>query len=159
VAAGSSVASAAALLAIRGSGVFRGGSATSSAKTSSDANATGDLATSVGAPVETLDSAKQFVADYKAAGYKEEYAAYGGYSYDAAWTIIQAVKKVVEDNDGKLPSDAREKITAAVQNVAFDGVTGKVAFDEFGDATNKQLTVYGVKNGAWVAEHSGTYTG
>ncbi|NNN37566.1 branched-chain amino acid ABC transporter substrate-binding protein [Streptomyces sp. S3(2020)] len=120
---------------------------------------TGDLATSVGAPVEELPSAKQFVADYKAGGYKEEYAAYGGYSYDAAWSIILAVKKVVEDNDGKLPADARAKITAAVQNVSFDGVTGKVSFDEYGDATNKQLTVYAVENGAWKAVKSGTYTG
>ncbi|MEU1039324.1 branched-chain amino acid ABC transporter substrate-binding protein [Streptomyces sp. NPDC005551] len=123
------------------------------------AKSTGDLATSVGAPVEELPSAKEFVADYKEAGYKEEYAAYGGYSYDAAWAIIQAVKQVVEDNDGKLPSDARAKITAAVQNVSFDGVTGKVSFDEFGDATNKQLTVYAVENGAWKAVKSGTYTG
>lgn len=117
----------------------------------------GDYATSVGAPVEELDSAKQFVADYKAAGYKEEYAAYGGYSYDAAWAIILAVKKVVEDNDGKLPSDARAKVVEAVQNVEFDGVTGKVAFDEYGDAVNKQLTVYSVENGEWKAVKSGTF--
>lgn len=121
--------------------------------------ATGDLATSVGAPVESLPSAKQFVADYKAAGYKDEYSAYGGYSYDSAWAIIEAVKKVVEDNGGKLPSDARAKVTAAMQNVSFDGVTGKVSFDEFGDATNKQLTVYAVKNGAFTAVKSGTFTG
>ncbi|MFF7963927.1 branched-chain amino acid ABC transporter substrate-binding protein [Streptomyces sp. NPDC007903] len=121
--------------------------------------ATGDYATSVGAPVETLPSAKQFVADYKAAGYKEAYAAYGGYSYDSAWSIIEAVKKVVDDNDGKLPSDARAKVTAALQNVSFDGVTGKVSFDEYGDATNKQLTVYSVKDGAWKAVESGTYNG
>ncbi|MEH0579967.1 MULTISPECIES: branched-chain amino acid ABC transporter substrate-binding protein [Streptomyces] len=123
------------------------------------ANSTGDLATSVGAPVETLDSAKKFVADYKAGGYSEEYGAYGGYSYDSAWAIIQAVKKVVDDNGGKLPSDARAKVTAAMQNVSFDGVTGKVSFDEFGDATNKQLTVYAVKNGAWAAVKSGTFSG
>ncbi|MCW7943125.1 branched-chain amino acid ABC transporter substrate-binding protein [Streptomyces hygroscopicus] len=122
-------------------------------------DSTGDLATSVGAPVDTLDSAKQFVANYKSAGYKEAYAAYGGYSYDSAWAIIEAVKKVVEDNGGKLPSDARAKVTAAVQNVSFDGVTGKVSFDEFGDATNKQLTVYAVQNGAWKPVQSGTYTG
>ncbi|AEY88753.1 MULTISPECIES: branched-chain amino acid ABC transporter substrate-binding protein [Streptomyces] len=121
--------------------------------------ATGDLATSVGAPVESLPSAKQFVSDYKAAGYKDEYSAYGGYSYDSAWAIIEAVKKVVEDNGGKLPSDARAKVTAAMQNVSFDGVTGKVSFDEFGDATNKQLTVYAVKNGAFTAVKSGTFTG
>lgn len=122
-------------------------------------SATGDFATSVGAPVETLPSAKDFVANYKAAGYKEEYAAYGGYSYDSAWAIIEAVKKVVDGNGGKLPSDARAKVTAAMQNVSFDGVTGKVSFDEYGDATNKQLTVYSVKSGAWKAVESGTYNG
>ncbi|WP_055694376.1 branched-chain amino acid ABC transporter substrate-binding protein, partial [Streptomyces prasinopilosus] len=123
------------------------------------ATGTGDLATSVGAPVEDLPSAKEFVANYKAAGYKEDFEAYGGYSYDSAWAIIEAVKKVVEDNDGKLPDDARAKVTAAMQNVSFDGVTGKVSFDEFGDATNKQLTVYAVENGDWTAVESGTYTG
>ncbi|WP_333778879.1 branched-chain amino acid ABC transporter substrate-binding protein [Streptomyces sp. IBSBF 3136] len=123
------------------------------------ASGTGDLATSVGAPVETLDSAKEFVDNYKAAGYKEAYAAYGGYSYDSAWSIIEAVKKVVDDNGGKLPSDARAKVTAAMQGVSFDGVTGKVSFDEYGDATNKQLTVYSVTGGAWKAVESGTYNG
>ncbi|MEV0690627.1 branched-chain amino acid ABC transporter substrate-binding protein [Streptomyces sp. NPDC050388] len=122
-------------------------------------DSTGDLATSVGAPVEELDSAKQFVADYKDAGYKDEYSAYGGYSYDSAWAIIEAVKKVVEDNGGELPSDARAKVTEAMQNVSFDGVTGKVSFDEFGDATNKQLTVYKVEDGAFVPVKSGTFTG
>ncbi len=123
------------------------------------ASGKGDLATSVGAPVEELPSAKEFVANYKAAGYKEAFEAYGGYSYDSAWAIIEAVKKVVEDNNGKLPSDARAKVTAAMQNVSFDGVTGKVSFDEYGDATNKQLTVYAVENGAWKAVKSGTYSG
>ncbi|MFI5566181.1 branched-chain amino acid ABC transporter substrate-binding protein [Streptomyces sp. NPDC051740] len=120
---------------------------------------TGDLATSVGAPVETLPSAKEFVANYKDAGYKEAFEAYGGYSYDSAWAIIEAVKKVVEDNGGKLPDDARSKVVDAMQNVSFDGVTGKVSFDEFGDATNKQLTVYTVKDGAWATVRSGTFTG
>ncbi|MEV5512328.1 branched-chain amino acid ABC transporter substrate-binding protein [Streptomyces flaveolus] len=125
----------------------------------SGASGTGDLATSVGAPVEELPSAKEFVANYKAEGYKDAYEAYGGYSYDSAWAIIEAVKKVVADNGGKLPSDARAKVVDAMQNVSFDGVTGKVSFDEFGDATNKQLTVYAVENGAWKAVKSGTYTG
>jgi branched-chain amino acid transport system substrate-binding protein len=123
------------------------------------ASGTGDLATSVGAPVETLPSAKEFVANYKAAGYTDVYGAYGGYSYDSAWSIIEAVKKVVDDNDGKLPSDARAKVAEAVQNVSFDGVTGKVSFDQYGDATNKQLTVYSVENSAWKAVESGTYSG
>ncbi|MFE7776006.1 branched-chain amino acid ABC transporter substrate-binding protein [Streptomyces sp. NPDC057445] len=117
----------------------------------------GDMATSVGAPVESLPSAKKFIEDYKSAGYQEPYGAYGGFSYDSAWAIIQAVKAVAKD--GKLPSDARAKVTEALQGVSFDGVTGKVSFDEYGDATNKQLTVYKVTGGAWKAETTGTFGG
>ncbi|MFG2886187.1 branched-chain amino acid ABC transporter substrate-binding protein [Streptomyces sp. NPDC048297] len=123
------------------------------------AGSEGDLTTSVGAPLDTLPSAKEFLANYKAGGYSEAYGAYGGYAYDSAMAIIQAVKKVVDDNKGKLPSDARAKVTEAMQNVSFDGVTGKVSFDEFGDTTNKQLTVYAVKKGVWTTVTSGTYNG
>ncbi|RST13440.1 branched-chain amino acid ABC transporter substrate-binding protein [Streptomyces sp. WAC05374] len=119
----------------------------------------GDLATSVGAPVETLPSAKEFVENYKKAGYKEAFEAYGGYSYDSAWSIIEAVKKVVDDNGGKLPEDARAKVLEAMKGVSFEGVTGKVSFDEYGDATNKQLTVYRYEGGAWKPVKSGTYSG
>ncbi|GGU20529.1 branched-chain amino acid ABC transporter substrate-binding protein [Streptomyces lavendofoliae] len=119
----------------------------------------GDLATSVGAPVETLPSAKEFVENYKKANYKDAFEAYGGYSYDSAWSIIEAVKKVVDDNGGKLPDDARAKVLDAMKGVSFEGVTGKVSFDEFGDATNKQLTVYRYEGGAWKPVKSGTYTG
>ncbi|MFD7613789.1 ABC transporter substrate-binding protein [Streptomyces sp. NPDC059828] len=117
----------------------------------------GDLATSVGYPVEKLETAKKFIADYKAENYKDPYAAYGGYSYDAAWSIIQAVKSVVAANDNKLPEDARAKVTEAMAKVSFEGVTGKVSFDEFGDTTNKQLTVYVVKNGEFVDVKSETF--
>ncbi|MEU1789777.1 branched-chain amino acid ABC transporter substrate-binding protein [Streptomyces sparsogenes] len=117
----------------------------------------GDLATSVGYPVEKLPSAKNFVKEYAAQGYKDPYAAYGGYSYDAGWAIVQAVKAVVQDNDGKLPDDARAKITEALNKVSFDGVTGKVSFDEYGDTTNKQLTVYKVTKGVWKDAVSRTF--
>ncbi|MEW2067477.1 branched-chain amino acid ABC transporter substrate-binding protein [Streptomyces sp. NPDC007346] len=124
----------------------------------SGAEGVGDLATSVGAPIETLPSAKEFVENYKKAGYKEPFEAYGGYSYDATWSIIEAVKAVVEANDGKIPSDARAQVAEAIGKVDFDGVTGKVSFDEFGDTTNKQLTVYEYKDGDWVAVKSGELT-
>ncbi|WP_211265340.1 branched-chain amino acid ABC transporter substrate-binding protein [Actinacidiphila oryziradicis] len=117
----------------------------------------GDLATSVGAPVDTLPAAQQFIKDYKAAGYKGDYQTYGGYSYDATTAIIKAVGKTV--TNGKIPSDARSKIVDAVQASNFDGITGKVSFDQYGDTTNKQLTAYEVKSGKWVAVKSGTYSG
>ncbi|MEJ8634328.1 branched-chain amino acid ABC transporter substrate-binding protein [Streptomyces sp. NPDC006475] len=117
----------------------------------------GDLATSVGYPVEKLPTAKKFIADYQAGGYKDPYAAYGGYSYDAGWAIIQAVKAVVAANDGKVPDDARAKVVEAMSKVSFDGVSGKVAFDEFGDTTNKQLTVYKVTGADWKDVKSATF--
>ncbi|GHJ95520.1 branched chain amino acid ABC transporter substrate-binding protein [Streptomyces sp. NE5-10] len=119
--------------------------------------AEGDFATSVGAPIETLASAKEFLANYKAENYKEAFEAYGGYSYDSTWSIIEAVKKVVDGNGGKLPDDARAKVVEALQGVSFEGVTGSVAFDEFGDTTNKQLTVYQVKNGAFAPVKSDSF--
>ena len=48
----------------------------------------GDLATNVGAPAESLPSAKQFIADYQAASYAEPFSAYGVLTYDATNVII-----------------------------------------------------------------------
>ncbi|MFG1908228.1 branched-chain amino acid ABC transporter substrate-binding protein [Kribbella sp. NPDC048928] len=106
-----------------------------------------DLATSVGAPVDSLPSAKKFVEDYNAAGFKEPYAAYGGYSYDAANAIINALKTSLKD--AKDVESARQATVDAMSKVSFDGVTGKVAFDQYGDTTSKVLTVYKVTGGKW----------
>ena len=55
----------------------------------------GDLATSVGAPADSLDSAKTFIADYKTAGYSEAFGAYGVLTFDAANVIITGLGKAV----------------------------------------------------------------
>ncbi len=115
------------------------------------AAANGDYATVPGAPMSTLASAKTFIANYAAGGYKSESSVYGGFSYDATWSIIEAVKAVVSANGGKVPSSAdfRSKVVAAEQSVSFSGVTGQVAFDQYGDTVNKLLTMYKVVNGSW----------
>ena len=114
----------------------------------------GDLASQVGAPPETLDSAQQFIDDYKAAGFKEPYAAYGAYSYDAANAIINGLKtSLASASDAK---SARAATIDAVGKVSFDGANGKVEFDEFGDTTNKVITAYEVKDGKWVPVKTGT---
>ena len=108
---------------------------------------------SVGAPTESLASAKQFVADYEAAKYPEPYAAYGAYSYDAANAIINALKvSLAEADDAK---SARAATVDALGKVTFEGATGPVAFDEFGDDTTKVLTVYKVEGGKWTADKTG----
>jgi branched-chain amino acid transport system substrate-binding protein len=122
--------------------------------------AEGDLATSVGVPLDTVQAAQNFVKTYKAKKYPGDYGTYGGYSYDAATALIKAIGKVVSDNGGKLPSDqnkTRSDVVDAVQNTKFQGIAGPVAFDEYGDTVNKQLTVYQVKNGKWTAVKSGTF--
>jgi branched-chain amino acid transport system substrate-binding protein len=114
---------------------------------------TGDLATSVGAPIESLESGKSFVDAYKAAGYKDGWSAYGAYSYDATNAIIAALK--VSLPNATDATAARQATVDALAKVSFDGVTGKVAFDEFGDATTKTLTVYTVADGKWTAKQTG----
>jgi len=111
------------------------------------ATSVGDLATSVGAPTDQLAAGKTFLADYAAAGYKEPAAAYGAYSFDAANAIINALK--VSLKDAKDVASARQATIDALGKVSFDGVTGKVAFDQYGDSTSRVLTVYKVIAGAW----------
>jgi branched-chain amino acid transport system substrate-binding protein len=108
----------------------------------------GDFATSVGAPTDQLPTAKAFVDAYKAAGYADPYSAYGAYAYDAANAIIGALSKVLP-GQSKIDDALRPKFRQAVQDGSIDGVTGKVAFDEFGDTTTRILTVYKVDGGAW----------
>lgn len=113
------------------------------------AGSAGDLATSVGAPTESTDAGKAFLANYEKAAYKDPAGAYGGYSYDAAKAIIEALKTSLKDaSDAK---SARQATVAAMAKVSFDGVTGKVGFDEFGDSVSKILTVYKVDGGKWTA--------
>jgi branched-chain amino acid transport system substrate-binding protein len=115
----------------------------------------GDLATSVGAPTDSTDAGKKFLSEYKAAGYAEPSAAYGGYSYDAANAIIQGLKSsLASASDAK---SARTATIEAVGKVSFDGVTGKVAFDQYGDSTSKVLTVYKVDGGKWVPAKTDTF--
>jgi branched-chain amino acid transport system substrate-binding protein len=115
----------------------------------------GDLATSVGAPTDTLDSAKAFVDAYAAKNYPEEYSAYGAFSYDATNAVIQSLAKTLGDN-GTWGEDQREKLIENVSSYSANGATGEVKFDEYGDSTNKLLTVYQVTGGKWDPAETGT---
>ncbi len=117
----------------------------------------GDLATSVGAPTEELASAKAFVDAYEKAGYKEGFSAYGAFAYDAANAIIASVAKVV--GDGEWDDSMQADVVAAAQDYKGEGATGQVAFDEFGDSTNKVLTIYQVTSGEWKAVETGEFEG
>jgi branched-chain amino acid transport system substrate-binding protein len=119
----------------------------------------GDLATNVGAPPELLPSATQFIADYQAAGYAEGYSAYGALTYDATNVIIRGLASSL--NGGDYSQDKRADIVAAVQNTKLDGASGPVAFDQYGDTTNRVLTVYSVEgsNFAPIQGSTGSFAG
>lgn len=115
-------------------------------------NAKGDLATSVGLPIDAAPGGTKFLADFKAAYPGEAPAAYDAYSYDAANVIIKAIVAVAKANgaDKVTTSEGKKAIIAAVAKTSFDGVTGKVQFDSKGDTTNKAITVYVVgADGTW----------
>jgi len=111
----------------------------------------GDYCTSVGLPIDKLPNGQAFIAAYEAAYPNDEIAAYDAYAYDAANLIIQAVLKVAAEQgaDAVTSPAGKDAIIAAVAATNAEGVTGAIAFDANGDTTNKAITTYQVKSGAW----------
>jgi branched-chain amino acid transport system substrate-binding protein len=108
----------------------------------------GDLGTSIGAPAESLPSAKQFVDDYAAAGYKDPYSTYGALTYDATNVLIDALARALAQGD--YSEERRAEIVQAVQDTQLEGANGPIAFDQYGDTTNKVLTVNEVTGDGFV---------
>lgn len=111
-----------------------------------NAPAEGHYATVVGASPELLPASKSFIDDYAAAGFKEPFSAFGTPSYDAANIVIQALAKVLPGKT-KIDSGVREEVVRAIQATIWDGALGATSFNEFGDTTNRLLTINRVENG------------
>lgn len=101
------------------------------------AGSEGDFASSLGAPLANLPGGPAFLAAYQAAGFSEPPSDFGAYAFDAANLIIAAVGR-------------RRNIIADVQTANTTGVTGRLAFDAFGDTLNKVVTIYQVQGGVFV---------
>ena len=85
----------------------------------------------------------QQYADYDAAKYPEPFGAYGAFTYDATNVIIDGLAKAVQG--GTWSEDTRKTVVSNVQATNLQGAGGPVSFDQYGDTTNKVLTVYTVK--------------
>ncbi len=120
--------------------------------------ATGDYATSVGAAPEQLESAKSFIADYTAAGYKDPFSAYGALAYDAANAIINPLTTILASAT-KVNDTIRKAAIAAVQAENFAGASGPVAFDTYGDTVTKTLTMYKVEGDDFKPIKTGEFKG
>ncbi len=102
--------------------------------------AEGDIATSLGLPLEQQPRGKEFKDAY-VAKYGSEPEAYDSYAYDAARIIINAVIKAGTE---------RAAVMEAVRTGTLaDGVTGSVAFDQNGDNKEQVISAFKVTNGEW----------
>jgi branched-chain amino acid transport system substrate-binding protein len=108
-------------------------------KVAGKANAEGDIATSLGLPLEQQPKGTEFLAKYKAK-FNEDPQAYDSYAYDAAWLIMNAVVKAGPE---------RAAVMDAVRNGTLDGVTGQISFDANGDNKQQVISQYKVTDGEW----------
>ena len=118
--------------------------------------AEGDLASSVGVPVELEPGGTEFLEAYDAAGFGEPPSNFGPYAYDAANILISAAREALVGRT-RVDAEVRAEIVAEVQDVtnadlanASGAVTGEIGFDAFGDTVNPVLTIYRVEGGEWV---------
>jgi len=110
----------------------------------------GDYGTNVGYPIDKLPAGQQFVEDYQAK-FTEDIGAFDAYAYDAAFAIMRAAIKAADGGEVSLTTPAgREALLDALKNIKFDGVTGEISFDAYGDTNNKVISLYRVEDGAWV---------
>jgi len=106
------------------------------------ADAEGSYASVAAVNVTTLEEAKKFIEDYKAAGFKEAMGAYSGPGYETASIAIDAMKRAT--------APTREGVCEALrQTKDFKGVLGTTTFDANGDTSNKVISFYEVKGGDW----------
>lgn len=104
----------------------------------------GDLASTVGAPTDTIPTAAQFLADYDAADFDDAASDFGVYAYDATNVLIDALAEVLDGTD-TIPDDARARVIPLVAATETAGASGPLAFDEFGDTAHPVLTLFTVE--------------
>lgn len=151
------------MLSVTGAGtlLYAGGDGlqTDSFKTTTlAAGASGAIVTVASVNADTLDSAKSFIAAFKAkfTG-SADYGAYSANAYDAANIIIQAIKKAV-DGGAANPKDSsdsdgaklfRQAVIDQIAKTDYNGVTGNTKFDANGDTTNKIISIYQLGSKDW----------
>jgi branched-chain amino acid transport system substrate-binding protein len=98
--------------------------------------AEGLLCSQAGLPVEAAD--KKFLEAYKKK-FNADPILYSPFTYDAANMLIAAMQKA-NSTDPK-------KYLPEVAKLDFDGVTGKISFDQKGDRKDAEMTIFTMKGG------------
>ncbi|WP_126447047.1 branched-chain amino acid ABC transporter substrate-binding protein [Sulfuricystis multivorans] len=98
--------------------------------------AEGLICSQAGIPVQA--AGKKFLDAYKAK-FGIDPILYSPFTYDAAWLLIEAMKKA----DSADPA----KYLPALQSIQHDGASGHIEFDEKGDRKDAEMTIFTMKDG------------
>ena len=122
---------------------FVGGGGVANADFIQDAGAAaeGAMAWEYGRPLAQLPEGPRFEQAYKTR-FGTNVLAYAPFGYDAAWAAIHAMVYA--------KSAQPEMYRSALKALAFDGVTGRIAFEPDGSLKNSVSTLWQVKKGVWV---------
>ena len=93
-----------------------------------------------GVPLEQMPGGKEFSQRYEAQ-FKQPIQLYAPYCYDAVNVMIAAMQKA----DSVEPA----KYLPALAQTDYEGVTGKITFDEKGDLNGGAITLYHIQQGMW----------
>jgi branched-chain amino acid transport system substrate-binding protein len=83
-----------------------------------------------------------------AAGGLADPGPFGAAAYDAATAVLQALSLCLPTAESV--EDAREGCVAEMSQVSFSGLTGPVAFTEYGERTGGAPPLWEVRDGTWV---------
>jgi branched-chain amino acid transport system substrate-binding protein len=101
--------------------------------------AEGSYAGGVGVPLSP-GKASTFRNAYQKAGFTSDPTDYGPYAYDATNTVIAVLRSALKGTD-KLPAKIRPQVVAGLQSIDRNGITGRVAFDKFGDTRDPRFSL------------------
>ncbi|MGF6743788.1 branched-chain amino acid ABC transporter substrate-binding protein [Paraburkholderia atlantica] len=103
--------------------------------------AEGAMAWEYGRPVESLPQGKAFAEKFKKR-FGADTLTYAPFAYDCAWLAITAMKQA--------NSSKPEVFAPALRTIQYDGITGKIEFDSYGDLKHPTSTLYQVKGSKWL---------
>jgi branched-chain amino acid transport system substrate-binding protein len=93
-----------------------------------------------GPALDKLPAAQDFGKRYKAR-FNQDVELYAPFAYDAALAMIKAIETA--------NSLDRQKISDSMTKVTVTGITGKIAFDPYGDLIKPPYTLFQVQQGQW----------
>jgi len=107
---------------------------------SSGIAANGTVAQETGMPFNKMPGWKKFEADFSQR-FDFQISIMTPYAYDAAHVLMAAVRQANSLNP--------HKITNALHEISFKGLTGVIAFDAVGNPRSPSYTIYEVQNRKW----------